>query len=77
MKFVQLVNLKLQSIANSFLLNIAEHENFPAYKYDNANNCWHVHTLLAEKISCSAELSMKSFITLRPDLVSCSHIKGN
>ena len=28
MKFVMLLNLKLLTIANSFLLNIAEHENF-------------------------------------------------
>ena len=28
MKFVQLINLKLLTNANSFLLNIAEHENF-------------------------------------------------
>ena len=41
MKFVLLSNLKLLSIANSFLLNIAEHENFSANKYENANYCWH------------------------------------
>ena len=38
MKFVLLINLKLLTIANSFLLNIAEHENFSANKYENANN---------------------------------------
>ena len=27
MKFIMLINLKLLTIANSFLLNIAEHEN--------------------------------------------------
>ena len=37
MKFVLLINLKLLSIAKSFLLNIAEHENFSANKYENAN----------------------------------------
>ena len=26
-----------------FLLNIAEHENFSANKYENANNSWHFH----------------------------------
>ena len=41
MKFVLLINLKLQTIANSFLLNIAEDENFSANKYENANYCWH------------------------------------
>ena len=52
MKFDLLINLKLLAIANYVLLNIAEYEHFSANKY-----------LLAEKISCSAELSMKkSFI---------------
>ena len=39
MKFVLLINLKLLtiSIANAFLLNIAEHEIFSANKYENAN----------------------------------------
>ena len=32
MKFVLLINLKLLTTANSFLLNIAEHENFSANK---------------------------------------------
>ena len=35
MKFVLLINLKLPSAANSFLLNIAEYENFSANKYEN------------------------------------------
>ena len=38
MKFVHLINLKLLTILNSFLLKIAEHENFSANKYENANN---------------------------------------
>ena len=37
MKFVMLINFRLLTIANSFLLNIAEHENFSANKYENAN----------------------------------------
>ena len=37
MKFVLLINLKLLTIANSFLLNLSEHENFSANKYENAN----------------------------------------
>ena len=37
MKFVLLINLKLPITANSFLLNIGEHENFSANKYENAN----------------------------------------
>ena len=43
MNFVLLINLKLLIIANSFLLNTAEHENFSANKYENANICWHLH----------------------------------
>ena len=35
-KFVLLIDLKLLKTANSFLLNIAEHENFSANKYENA-----------------------------------------
>ena len=35
MKFILLINLKLLTTANSFLLNIAEHENFSANNYEN------------------------------------------
>ena len=41
--FFMLINLKLLTTANSFLKNIAEHENFSANKYENANYCWHFH----------------------------------
>ena len=37
MKFVLLINLRLLIIENAFLQNIDEHENFSAYKYENAN----------------------------------------
>ena len=43
LKLVLLINLKFHTIANSLLLNITEHENFPANKYENANYCWHFH----------------------------------
>ena len=43
MKFVLLMNLKLITIANSFLPNVAEHGNFSANKHENANYCWHFH----------------------------------
>ena len=67
MKFIPLINLKLLTSANSFSLNIAEHENFSANKYGNILLAFSY--LLAEKISCSAEMSMKkSFITSGPDL---------
>ena len=58
MKFVLLINPKLLAVANSFSLNIAEHENFSANKFENAN----ISNLLAEKISCSAELSMNKVL---------------
>ena len=48
-KIVLLIILKLLTITvNSFLLNIAEYDNFSVYIYA---------CLLAEKISCSAELN--------------------
>ena len=62
MKFVLLVNIKL---LNSFLRNIAEHEIFSAYKYENFKLFLAFSYLLAEKISCSAELSMKIVYNLR------------
>ena len=43
MKFALLITLKLLIIANFFLLNIAEHENFSANNYENANYSWHFH----------------------------------
>ena len=41
MKFTLLINLKFLTIANYFLLNIAEHEILFANKYENANYCWY------------------------------------
>ena len=49
MKFVLLINIKLLTIANSFLLNIAEHELFSANKYENANNSWDFRIYLQRK----------------------------
>ena len=57
MKFVLVMNLKLLTIANSFLLNIAEHENFSANKYENANYSWHFHILLTKNFSIFLEIS--------------------
>ena len=88
MNFVLLINLKLLTIANSFLLNIAEHENFSANKYENANNSYEHEKfsankyekaflyLLAEKISCSADLSIKKFYNLGACIVDYSCCKG-
>ena len=55
-KFVLLINLKLLTNSNFFLLNMTEHENFSANKYENANYSI-VVTVTTEKISCSFELS--------------------
>ena len=70
MNIFMLINLRLVTNANSFLLQVSEHENFYANKYENANLLAFSY-LLAEKISCSAEMSMeKSFITLGLGLVN-------
>ena len=37
MIFILQINLKLLTIANFFFLNVAEHENFSANKYENAD----------------------------------------
>ena len=69
MKVLLLVNLKFLTIANSFLPNISEHENFSGNKYEKCQLLFAFSYLLAEKISCSAELSMKNLITSGPGLL--------
>ena len=61
MKFVLLIILKLLTTANSFLLNIAEYE---ISLLINIKMSAFIGTFLfiAERISCSAELSMKKAI---------------
>ena len=56
-----LINLKLPTTANSFLLNLAEHEKFSANKYENANHCW-------EKFMLSWVEHEKDFITSEPGM---------
>ena len=56
MKFVLLINIKLLTIANSFLRNIAEHENFSANEYENAN------TIVGIFIFISREIFMLSWV---------------
>ena len=63
MKFV-LINLKLLIIANSFLLNIAEHENFSANKYENVNYCWHFHIYKQRKFHAQLSWAWKKFYNL-------------
>ena len=62
MKFFLLINLTLLTIANSSLLNIAEHEHFSVDKYEKCQLLLAISYLLAEKILCSAELSMKKVL---------------
>ena len=64
MKFVLLMNLKLLAIANSFLLNIPEHENFSANKYENANCCWHFHIYYQRKFHAQLSWAWKKFYNL-------------
>ena len=61
-KFVLLINLKILTVANSFLLNSAEHENLFLYIWKRQLLLAFSYSL-AEKISFSAELSMNFFIT--------------
>ena len=62
MKLVLLINPKLLKIiiANSFLPKTAEHESLSTNIYENAYYCWLFSYLLAEKISCSFEFSIKN-----------------
>ena len=74
MKFVLLINLKLQKIANYFLLNIAEHENFSAYKYENANYIVGIFIFISREIfMLSGVEHEKRFITLGPDWADFLH----
>ena len=50
------------------MFNSAEHETFPSNKYENANNSWQFHILLAEKFSCSAVFSMKEFAVVTNEI---------
>ena len=61
MKFVLLINLKLPTTANSFLLYIAEHENFSANKFEIFIFIWRKNFML------SWVEHEKSFITSGPD----------
>ena len=67
MKFVLSINLKLPTIVNSFLLNLVEHENFSANRYENVNYCCRFH-ISKENVVFSPVKRDKSFITSRPGL---------
>ena len=64
MKFVLLLNLKLLTIVNSFLLNIDKHENVFANKYKSANYCWNFHIYLQRKFHAQLSWSWTKFYNL-------------
>ena len=66
MEFALLINLRLLTIANSFLLNIAEHENFSCNKYENANYIGIFIFITRENFMPSRVKHEKSFITSGP-----------
>ena len=67
MKFVLLVNLKFLIIANFFLLNIAEHENFSANKYENVGVGVFIF-ISRENFMLGWAEHEKRFITSEPEL---------
>ena len=80
MKFVLLISLKLLTNANSFLLNIPEHENFSANKFEKANYCLHFHVFTTFWTLCSIPAyqvySEKSIALKRKNLLPESPLKG-
>ena len=64
MKFVLLINLKSPTTANSFLLNIAEHDQFSANKNEKCQLLLAFSYLLAENILRSDQLSMKKSLII-------------
>ena len=67
MKIFMLINLKLLAMPNSLLLNIAEHENFSANKYENAN--YSLVFISRENFMLSWVEHENSFITSGPDCI--------
>ena len=67
---------KLLTNTNSSWLNIAEHENFFANKYENANFCWHFYIFISREnfILSWVEHEKKCFITSEPDLAQSNMI---
>ena len=57
MQFVIFINFKV--LTNYFLLNIAEHEHFSAYQYENPTSVG-IFIFIAGEIPCLDELSMKT-----------------
>ena len=63
--FVLLINLKLLTIANSFLLNIAEHEHFSADQWEKLTIIGIFIFISRENFKLSCVEHEKSFITSR------------
>ena len=53
---------------------MAEHENFSANKYENANYYWHFHMYLQRKFYAQLSRARKSFITSGPDYTGAHSI---
>ena len=64
MKFIMLINLKLLINANSFLLNIVEHEYFSANKYEIAKYYWHLHIYQQRKFHAQLSWAWKKCYNL-------------
>ena len=77
MKLVLLIKLKLLTITNSFLLNIAEHETFSTNKYENANYIWHFHIYKQRKFHAQLSWAWKKFYNLKARTISCNNVKIN
>ena len=76
-RFVLLIYLKLLTIANSFLLNIAEHENSSANKYENSNYCWHFHIYWQENFHAQLRWAWKMFYNLGAILRGCADAQAD
>ena len=77
-KLVSLMGCSLHSGINTykivFVLNSAEHELFPANKYENANNSWHFHTYYQRNFHAQLCLARKNLqlLVISAGQISCS-----
>ena len=71
MNFVLLINLKLLTVANFFLLNIAEQKTFSANKYATAN-CRSGPEVI-KHFSCLTQLNMKFVLLINLKLLTVAN----
>ena len=64
MKFVPLINLRLLTIANYFLLHIAEYDNVSAYKYENTDYGRRFQIYTQRKFHAQLSWAWKKFLNL-------------